>query len=66
MTRAKSDLELIAPLKYYITQQSRMGERYVYGARSRFVTEAVMSCLEPVSVAQEPVVKIAARLRAMW
>jgi DNA helicase-2/ATP-dependent DNA helicase PcrA len=66
MTRAKSDLELIAPLKYYITQQSRMGDRYVYGARSRFVTEAVMSCLEPVSVAEEPVVKIAARLRAMW
>jgi DNA helicase-2/ATP-dependent DNA helicase PcrA len=66
MTRAKSDLELIAPLKYYITQQSRMGDRHVYGARSRFVTEAVMSCLEPVSVAEEPVVKIAARLRAMW
>jgi DNA helicase-2/ATP-dependent DNA helicase PcrA len=66
MTRAKSDLDLIAPLKYYVTQQSRMGDRHVYGARSRFVTEAVMSCLEPVSVAEEAVVKIAARLRAMW
>ncbi|HEX6296614.1 MAG TPA: ATP-dependent helicase [Burkholderiales bacterium] len=66
MTRAKSDLDLIAPLKYYVTQQSRMGDRHVYGARSRFVTEAVMSCLDPVSVAEEAVVKIAARLRAMW
>jgi DNA helicase-2/ATP-dependent DNA helicase PcrA len=66
MTRAKSDLDLIAPLKYYVTQQSRMGDRHVYGARSRFVTEAVMSCLEPVLVAEEAVVKIAARLRAMW
>ena len=66
MTRAKSDLDLIAPLKYYVTQQSRMGDRHVYGARSRFVTEAVMSCLEPVSVAEDSVVKIAARLRAMW
>jgi DNA helicase-2/ATP-dependent DNA helicase PcrA len=66
MTRAKSDLDLIAPLKYYVTQQSRMGDRHVYGARSRFVTEAVMSCLEPVSFAEKHVVKIAATLRAMW
>jgi len=66
MTRAKSDLDLVAPLKYYITQQSRMGDRHIYGARSRFVTEAVMSCLKRVSFAEEPVVKIAATLRAMW
>jgi DNA helicase-2/ATP-dependent DNA helicase PcrA len=66
MTRAKSELDLIAPLKYYVTQQSRMGDRHVYGARSRFVTDTVMACLEPVSHAEEPVVKIAARLRAMW
>jgi DNA helicase-2/ATP-dependent DNA helicase PcrA len=66
MTRAKSDLDLIAPLKYYVTQQSRMGDRHVYGARSRFVTKVVMSCLEPVSVAEEAVVKIAATLRTMW
>jgi DNA helicase-2/ATP-dependent DNA helicase PcrA len=66
MTRAKSDLDLVAPLKYYVTQQSRTGDRHVYGARSRFITDAVMECLEPVSHAEEPVVKIAATLRAMW
>jgi DNA helicase II / ATP-dependent DNA helicase PcrA len=66
MTRAKSDLDLVAPLKYYVTQQSRMGDRHVYGARSRFVTDAVMSCLEQCTFGDEPVVKIAARLRAMW
>ena len=66
MTRAKSDLDLVAPLKYYVTQQSRMGDRHVYGARSRFVTEAVMSYLEAVSFVEKPVVKIAATLRAMW
>jgi DNA helicase-2/ATP-dependent DNA helicase PcrA len=66
MTRAKSDLDLIAPLKYYVTQQARMGDRHVYGARSRFVTDAVMSCLEQCTFGDEPVVKIAARLRAMW
>jgi DNA helicase-2/ATP-dependent DNA helicase PcrA len=66
MTRAKSDLDLVAPLKYYVTQQSRMGDRHVYGARSRFVTDSVMSCLEQCTFDDEPVVKIAARLRAMW
>ena len=39
MTRAKHDLHLIAPLKYYITQQSRTGDAHVYGARSRFMTD---------------------------
>jgi DNA helicase-2/ATP-dependent DNA helicase PcrA len=66
MTRAKSDLDLLAPLKYYVTQQSRMGDRHVYGARSRFITDEVMSCLEPHVSGEEPVVKIAATLRAMW
>jgi DNA helicase-2/ATP-dependent DNA helicase PcrA len=76
MTRAKSDLHLIAPLKYYVTQQSRMGDRHVYGAKSRFLTPAVIACLEPVawgdSYAQEapcpakPSVDVAARLRGMW
>ncbi|HZM32884.1 MAG TPA: ATP-dependent helicase [Burkholderiales bacterium] len=66
MTRAKSALELVAPLKYYVTQQSRMGDRHVYGARSRFITDEVMSCLEPHSFGADPVVRIAATLRAMW
>jgi DNA helicase-2/ATP-dependent DNA helicase PcrA len=65
MTRAKSELDLIAPLKYYVTQQSRMGDRHVYGAKSRFMTDAVLACCEPVTYG-EPVVKIAASLRAMW
>jgi DNA helicase-2/ATP-dependent DNA helicase PcrA len=76
MTRAKADLHLLAPLKYYVTQQSRMGDRHVYGAKSRFLTRAVMDCLEPVawgeSAAQEPTlaarstVDVAGRLRALW
>jgi DNA helicase-2/ATP-dependent DNA helicase PcrA len=48
MTRAKNDLHLIAPLKYYVTSQPKMGDRHVYGARSRFLTRAVMATLEPV------------------
>jgi DNA helicase-2/ATP-dependent DNA helicase PcrA len=48
MTRAKSDLHLVAPLKYWVTQQPKLGDRHVYGARSRFLSDQVMSRLEPV------------------
>jgi DNA helicase II / ATP-dependent DNA helicase PcrA len=76
LTRAKSDLHLIAPLKYYVTQQSRTGDRHVYGAKSRFLTAAVMACFEEiawsepaereVSLAAPARVDIAARLRSLW
>jgi DNA helicase-2/ATP-dependent DNA helicase PcrA len=66
MTRAKSDLHLIAPLKYYVTQQSRMGDRHVYGAKSRFLTRAVMTCLHELAWDETPAVNVAAKMRAMW
>jgi DNA helicase-2/ATP-dependent DNA helicase PcrA len=66
MTRAKMSLDLIAPLKYYVTQQSRMGDRHVYGAKSRFLTSAVMACLEPRAWNETPPVDVAAKLRSMW
>ena len=76
LTRAKTKLDLVAPLKYYVTQQSRMGERHVYGARSRFLTKAVMACLEEVAFGEPeradsaragtPAVDVAGRLRGMW
>ena len=46
MTRAKHDLHLIAPLKYYVTQQSRTGDAHVYGARSRFMTDQLLAQFE--------------------
>jgi DNA helicase II / ATP-dependent DNA helicase PcrA len=66
MTRAKRDLDLIAPLKYYVTQQSRMGDRHVYGARSRFLSKPVMACLEERVWDEMPMVNVAGRLRSMW
>jgi DNA helicase-2/ATP-dependent DNA helicase PcrA len=66
MTRAKSDLHLVAPLKYYVTQQSRMGDRHVYGAKSRFLTRPVMACLRELAWSEEPPVNVAAKMRAMW
>src|SRR5262245_41819659 len=76
MTRAKSDLHVIAPLKYYVTSQSRMGDKHVYGAKSRFMTAAVMACMEQTifgethestaPLAANARVDVAARLRSMW
>src|SRR5205807_9738968 len=77
MTRARSELHLLQPLKYYVTQQSRMGDRHVYGAKSRFMTDSVMKCCEPVAFgsyltdsssekAGTSTVDIGSRLRGMW
>ena len=76
MTRARTDLHLIAPLKYYVASQSRMGDRHVYGAKSRFMTRSVLACMEPVAygevhenesiLAGNAQVDVAASLRKMW
>jgi DNA helicase-2/ATP-dependent DNA helicase PcrA len=79
MTRARHDLHLVAPLKYYITQQPRTGDKHVYGARSRFITDELMQTLqakswpadqyrvaEPRAVASSVRVDAGAKLRSMW
>jgi DNA helicase-2/ATP-dependent DNA helicase PcrA len=77
MTRAKNDLHLIVPLKYYVANQPKHGDRHVYGARSRFLTKAVMSRLDaitwpdnvdsPAALAPGNArVNVAGKLRGMW
>jgi len=76
MTRAKTELDLIAPLKYYVTQQSRSGDRHVYGAKSRFLTPEVMGCLEALTWGETEAgdvaavgaakVDVAGKLRGLW
>lgn len=46
MTRAKESLLLIRPLKYWVPEQAKLGDKHVYGAKSRFLTPAVMKHLE--------------------
>lgn len=78
MTRAKQSLSLIAPLKYHVTQQRRDGDKHVYGARSRFLTDALLASMqrefrgsdESTTNRQMPRtdkrVDVAARMREMW
>jgi DNA helicase-2/ATP-dependent DNA helicase PcrA len=46
MTRAKQSLSLVAPLRYHVTQQRRDGDRHVYGARSRFMSEQLLATMD--------------------
>ena len=41
MTRAKDDLDLIVPQRFYTYQQSKTGDRHVYACRSRFIPDPV-------------------------
>ncbi len=51
ITRARDRLDLIEPQRHFVTQQPRHGDRYVHGARSRFVSGPVLDCLDVVTPA---------------
>ena len=78
MTRARQSLTLIAPLRFHVTQQRRDGDRHVYGARSRFLTESLLGTLEPcwhgraetntqdTSAVSGRQLDVASKMREMW
>ncbi|MEO8536556.1 MAG: ATP-dependent helicase [Betaproteobacteria bacterium] len=79
MTRAKDDLHVITPQRFFVRQQHVQGDRHVYAARTRFIPDTLTSLFEscaspaaPLTV-EEPArgertspVDIAARIRARW
>jgi len=78
MTRAKQSLSLVSPLRFHVTQQARNGDKHVYGARSRFVSDRLMATMKPCfrgradSGAANPVsrsgtrIDVASKMREMW
>jgi len=77
MTRARQSLTLVAPLRYHVTQQRRDGDRHVYGARSRFLTERLLATMDTAfhgrpEAASRPgtrasrKIDVANRLKEMW
>ncbi|MEJ2127391.1 MAG: ATP-dependent helicase [Woeseiaceae bacterium] len=78
MTRAKQSLSLIAPLKYHVTQQRRDGDKHVYGARSRFLTDELLETMQrgfhghgepgarPQQARSDKRLDVASRMRDMW
>jgi DNA helicase-2/ATP-dependent DNA helicase PcrA len=79
LTRARNDLLLMAPLKFHVTSQHRLGDAHVYGGRSRFLTDKVLKTLEPTVFQSsrlgsdalteeggEAALDVSARLKEMW
>ena len=53
MTRAKDELHLITPQRFYHTQQSKGGDKHVYAIRSRFIPEYVATKFQQTAWALE-------------
>jgi len=77
MTRARDELHLIHPLRFYTHRQPRHGDRHVYAPRSRFLPGAIADRFEISSGGATAAdaddggaggvrVDVAARLRGMW
>src|SRR5215470_4198361 len=78
MTRAKDDLHLIVPQRFFTYQQNAHGDRHLYASRTRFLPRDMLHLFEattwPVMSAQTVTrsaspgvrVDVAARMRGMW
>ena len=77
MTRAKDELNLIVPQRFYTHQQPRTGDRHVYAGRSRFIPANIAShfmraswpaasATKDVAATTSPRVDIRERMRGMW
>ncbi len=79
MTRAKDQLDLIVPQRFYTHQQARTGDRHVYASRTRFIPPAILALFEartwPAAPAQSTAagwaaatvrIDIGARMKGMW
>jgi DNA helicase II / ATP-dependent DNA helicase PcrA len=45
MTRAKDDLHLIIPQRFFAHQQVSTGDRHVFASRTRFIPSGILHCL---------------------
>jgi len=79
MTRARDQLHLLVPQRFYVSQQAGGGDRHVYAGRTRFITEAMAARFEqlawpeattvrpaPGAQTQAPLIQVRARSRAAW
>ena len=77
MTRAKDDLHVLVPQRFYVTQQAKSGDRNIFAARTRFIAADMTHLFERTSYARPqagadaargplPPVDLAARARSRW
>ena len=78
MTRAKDELHLIVPQRFFVHQQSAYGDKHVYASRTRFIAKAMLPLFKdtmwppvlPVDLSglsqQAPRIDAGAQMRSMW
>src|ERR1700730_13700104 len=78
MTRAKDDLHLIVPQRFFTPGQNAQGDHHVYSSRTRFIPDELLGLFEgtvwpsilagstPRDLSQGVRIDVAARMRGMW
>jgi DNA helicase-2/ATP-dependent DNA helicase PcrA len=78
MTRAKDQLALIVPHRFYVHGQARGGDKHLYASRSRFIPAAIVNNFDvyawppavqrgsPARPGTGATVDLTARMRGMW
>jgi DNA helicase II / ATP-dependent DNA helicase PcrA len=77
MTRARDELNLIVPQRFYTHQQPRAGDKHVYAGRTRFIPANICTHFDRVTwpiagdnraivSAAAPSIDIRERMRGMW
>jgi len=78
MTRARDELHLMVPQRFYVHQQTPYGDKHVYAQRSRFITKPMLPlfddlfwpAVKPAAISgltpAAPRIDVGAGLLAMW
>nr|WP_222858434.1 ATP-dependent helicase [Paraburkholderia phenoliruptrix] len=82
MTRAKEDLHIVVPQRFYVHNQTHLGDRHVWASRTRFIPADLMSLFDAYAWPRVPEpsaptaaglaaaalakLEIGAKLRKMW
>jgi DNA helicase-2/ATP-dependent DNA helicase PcrA len=77
MTRARDDLHLVVPQRFFTHGQHAKGDRHVYAARSRFIPDRLLNLFDrtgwPLAAAgatpllgRGPRIDVGAKMRGMW
>lgn len=78
MTRAKDNLDLVLPQRFFVHGQSAQGDRHVYASRTRFIPATLLQFFEvcgwpqvradaaAIAQARQVRVDVGARMRGMW
>jgi DNA helicase-2/ATP-dependent DNA helicase PcrA len=78
MTRAKDELDLIVPQRFFTYNQAKSGDRHVYACVSRFIPRSIHDCFDcragsdRAGIGSKPIIKsttrinVAANAGRMW